>query len=106
HPTTLLSLDCNSAIYIYLYCDHKKEIAKCHQCATPSTGGNTASEANSKAVKNGVSSKSTRYISPTSSKPPIINGTNSEKGLLPPRKRLQPKESQTRPPLRKSPRPQ
>lgn len=55
----------NIFIFVSEITEKKKGETKCLQCATPSIDGNTAKEANSKAVKNGVSSKSTRYLTLT-----------------------------------------
>lgn len=61
-PPTLLSTTPRSFRYNIKERDRIVKRAKCRPCATPSTDGNTASVVNSKAVKNGVSSKSTRYF--------------------------------------------
>ena len=78
---------------------------RCLRCATPSPGALTRSDRNLKHARNGASWRSTRQAShSTLSVQLVANKTHT--GLLPPRERLQPEESQARGPLLQSQRAQ
>ena len=78
---------------------------RCLRCATPSPGALTRSDRNLKHARNGASWRSTRQGSHSNLSVQLV-ANKTHTGLLPPRERLQPEESQARRPLLQSQRAQ